>query len=62
MQRYSWGIATAVAALIMTSTAAQATVASGAAQGEKGIVHDAEYYILKAQHGEKWQKQDTYVR
>ncbi|MDX2493647.1 MAG: sulfatase-like hydrolase/transferase [Desulfuromusa sp.] len=22
------------------------------------IIHDAEYYILKAQHGEKWEKQD----
>jgi arylsulfatase A-like enzyme len=25
----------------------------------KGIVHDAEYYILEAQHGEKWAQQDA---
>jgi hypothetical protein len=24
-----------------------------------GIVHDAEYYILKAQHGDSWAKQDN---
>ena len=24
----------------------------------KGIVHDAEYYVLEAQHGEKWAAQD----
>ena len=26
------------------------------------IVHDAEYYILKAQHGEKWEKQDKEIQ
>ena len=24
----------------------------------KDIVHDAEYYVLKAQHGDKWAKED----
>ncbi|MHC5163729.1 MAG: hypothetical protein ACYSO4_11580 [Planctomycetota bacterium] len=31
---------------------------SGAAQA-KDIVHDAEYYILEAQHGEKWAAEDN---
>ena len=26
------------------------------------IVHDAEYYILKAQHGEEWEKQDKEIQ
>jgi len=28
------------------------------AKKSKKIIHDAEYYILKAQHGEKWAKED----
>ena len=24
----------------------------------KNIIHDAEYYVLEAQHGEKWAAQD----
>ncbi|NIS83378.1 MAG: hypothetical protein GTO14_25000 [Anaerolineales bacterium] len=29
---------------------------------EKGkIVHDAEHYILKAQHGERWAKEDAKI-
>lgn len=27
----------------------------------KDIVHDAEYYVLKAQHGDKWAKQDKEI-
>ena len=26
------------------------------------IIHDAEYYILKAQHGDEWQKQDKEIQ
>ena len=26
------------------------------------IVHDAEYYILKAQHGDEWKKQDKEIQ
>ncbi len=49
MKRYRLGIATAIAAVVMSSTGVQAS---------KEVIHDAEYYILKAQHGEKWEKQD----
>ena len=28
------------------------------AKGSAEIVHDAEYYVLEAQHGEKWVTQD----
>ncbi len=40
-----------------------AMVAGGAAAswGEKEIVHDAEYYVLKAQYGETWAEQDKEV-
>jgi arylsulfatase len=31
---------------------------AGNALAKKQIIHDAEYYILKAQHGEKWAKED----
>ena len=50
MEKYRLAIATAVAAVVLTSAGAQAA--------KDNIIHDAEYYILKAQHGEKWQKQD----
>lgn len=49
MKKYKLGIAAAITAVVMTSAGAQAS---------KDIVHDAEYYILKAQHGEKWEQQD----
>ncbi len=26
------------------------------------VVHDAEYYILKAQHGDKWETQDQEIQ
>lgn len=32
-----------------------------AATAENGIVHDAEYYILEAQHGEVWASDDQTV-
>ena len=28
----------------------------------KDIIHDSEYYILKAQHGDKWAKEDTAIQ
>jgi len=28
----------------------------------KDIIHDAEYYILKAQHGDKWAKEDDAIQ
>lgn len=28
----------------------------------KDIIHDAEYYVLEAQHGEKWAKQDAEIQ
>ncbi len=31
------------------------------ASAAKDIVHDAEFYILKAQHGEKWADQDKEI-
>ena len=34
---------------------------TGAAQATTKIVHDAEYYILEAQHGEQWAKDDKAV-
>ena len=37
-----------------------ATLDAAAAQERKNeIVHDAEFYILEAQHGEQWAKQDS---
>jgi arylsulfatase A-like enzyme len=41
--------------------AAALTVAASA-QAKKQIVHDAEYYILKAQHGEDWAAQDKAIQ
>ena len=39
-----------------------ATAMVGAtAQAGKEIIHDAEYYVLKAQHGEKWAEQDKAI-
>ena len=28
----------------------------------KDIIHDAEYYVLESQHGEKWEKQDKQLQ
>ena len=33
--------------------------AMGGSAQAKEIIHDAEYYVLEAQHGEKWAKQDA---
>ena len=33
-----------------------------AAQAEDAIVHDAEYYVLEAQHGEEWAAEDVALR
>ena len=38
-----------------------ATLVSGSASAKKDIVHDAEYYILKAQHGDTWATQDQAI-
>ena len=29
------------------------------AKNPEGIIHDAEYYVLEAQHGDKWAAQDN---
>ena len=31
-------------------------------QAQDKIIHDAEYYILKAQHGDKWEQQDQEIQ
>ena len=38
-----------------------ALVAMGWAKPGNKIIHDAEYYILKAQHGDKWAKEDKEI-
>jgi len=45
----------------MLSAALLATLVSGSAWAKKDIVHDAEYYNLKAQHGDKWATQDEAI-
>ncbi len=45
----------------MLSAALIAILVSGSAWAKKDIVHDAEYYILKAQHGDKWATQDEAI-
>ena len=48
--------AVAVFGLIALSTSL------GPAKAQEGkIVHDAEYYILEAQNGERWQKEDQAI-
>ena len=34
---------------------------TAAAQGADKLIHDAEHYILKAQHGERWAKEDAEI-
>lgn len=52
--------------LAATAAAAMATLACGAAseaRAEKGkIVHDAEYYVLEAQHGKAWAADDVVLQ
>ena len=43
---------------MLTMVASVALAASPLVSSAKDIVHDAEYYVLKAQHGEKWQTQN----
>ncbi len=45
-------------ALAATALASLLVVGQSASAAEKPIVHDAEYYILDAQHGEQWKVQD----
>ena len=42
----------------VNSVLALSLAGNALAKGSAKIVHDAEYYILKAQHGEKWAKED----
>ena len=42
-------------------TAVALTVATSA-QARKEIIHDAEYYVLEAQHGETWATEDKEIR
>ena len=39
-----------------------ASMVIGPNAGAKGIIHDAEYYVLEAQHAEKWAQQDDEVQ
>jgi hypothetical protein len=34
----------------------------GTLYAQDQIIHDAEYYILKAQHGDQWEKQDKEIQ
>ena len=43
--RFFWGLAAAIAAICSPLMAGE-------------IIHDAEYYVLEAQHGELWAAQD----
>jgi len=36
--------------------------APASVQAESEIVHDAEYYVLKAQHGDEWAAEDVALR
>ncbi|MEA3277122.1 MAG: sulfatase-like hydrolase/transferase [Pseudomonadota bacterium] len=59
MFHHSLTTAFAAAALIagLAGSAAQAADSSAQAGGQR-IVHDAEYYVLEAQHGERWAAED----
>ncbi len=48
--------------LALSLLAAQSALGSLRAQEETKIVHDAEYYVLAAQNGEKWAKEDEGLR
>lgn len=43
---------------MLTMVASVALAASPLVASANDIVHDAEYYVLQAQHGEKWQEQN----
>ncbi|MEE4602468.1 MAG: sulfatase-like hydrolase/transferase [Desulfobacteraceae bacterium] len=45
--------------LIVIPLLASALAANTMAKEPAGIIHDAEYYVLEAQHGEKWAKEDS---
>jgi arylsulfatase len=49
---------------VLGAVAAALTLASmfSPALAEEEIVHDAEYYVLKAQHGDEWAAEDTALR
>ena len=49
-------VSPASAALLLASLCAQTAPAQDA------IVHDAEYYVLEAQNGEKWRAEDQQLR
>ena len=45
--------------LIVIPLLASALAANTMAKEPAGIIHEAEYYVLEAQHGEKWAKEDS---
>ncbi|MGD9399305.1 MAG: sulfatase-like hydrolase/transferase, partial [Methyloceanibacter sp.] len=49
---------------VLGAVAAALTLASmfSPALAEEEIIHDAEYYVLKAQHGDEWAAEDTALR
>ena len=49
--------------LILICAALALLIGAGSATAKEGskIVHDAEYYILKAQNGEKWAAEDKEI-
>ena len=44
--------------LVLGFAALLLVLGTAATQAKEKIVHDAEYYILEAQNGEKWAKED----
>ena len=47
--------------LIAIPLLAFALAANSLAKEPPGIIHDAEHYILEAQHGEKWASEDKAI-
>ena len=47
--------------IVFAASLAAATLfaSPGTAAAEDKIVHDAEYYVIEAQHGEEWAAEDT---
>ena len=48
--------------LALAAPALALAFAGNAPAADKAIVHDSEYYILKAQHGDSWAKQDIEIQ
>ncbi len=43
---------------LLTTALAIASLVSGSLASARDVVHDAEYYVLKSQHGERWAQED----